>query len=1036
MGQVRDTVSGSDGAYVIPNLPLGPYRLEVTAPSFDLYVQTGIDLHVGDNVLVNVKLEVGAVTQQVQVAANAVMVATQDTSISEVVDQQRIVELPLNGRQATDLIALSGGANVPPNVASGARSIVSTHDYVSSTPVSISGGQENGNNYLLDGGDHNDSHSNVNLPFPFPDALQEFSVQTSGISARYGLHPYAVVNAATKSGTNQLHGSLFEFVRNGDFNARNFFAATQDTLRRNQFGGTFGLPILKDKLFIFGGYQGTRTRTAPPQTISYVNTQASLNGDFSTLESAACQSSGKAVTLVDPTTNQPFPNNFIPVTRFDPTAVGLAKLIPVSSNPCGQLTYAIPNPNNENQGVVRVDWNQSAKNLIYGRYFITDYANPAYYTNNLLTTTRSGVAERAQSVTLADEYSSGNFINSFHATYSRLFTNRTVSQQMPDLSQFGSQVYQAYPHFVDLGVSNYFSIGGGSNAPATFGRNQYQYADDVDLIRGSHHIIFGVETLLLQMDEVNISLGNGAWSYNGSITNSALADFMLGRPNNVQQGNPLQVALREKYWGAYVQDDIQVTKGLDVHVGVRWEPNLPEHDIAGRGANFSLPAFQAGQVSSVYPNAPAGLLFHGDPGIPAAYAYNSYLDFAPRVGFAWDPGGQGKQSVRGSYGIFFDEAESYTQRDWGLEAPWGSSVSLTAPPGGTANPFAGYPGGNPFPTPYPPTKSSTFPTEGLYVTNPLNMAHQYDQQWDFSYQRQFSGNWLVSATYLGTKATHLRASTEDNPAIYIPGNSTVANTNNRRTLYLLNPTVGSYYSTITAIDDGVTNAYNALRLSVQHRFSNNFTLLSVYTWSHCMQNAETMANRNSEGANTYQDPYNRDLDTGPCDSDLRQNSVTSFVYQTPGLKERVMNALLGRWQVGGIITAHTGFAFYPSTGVDDSRTGVGQDRPNVVGSPYVQNLNSLVWVSAAAFVANPLGTFGDAGYNSLRAPRFFDIDATLSRVFPVHERAKLELRFEFFDLTNHPDFAAPVSTLSSGNFGKIQAASENRILQFALKLNF
>ncbi len=350
MGQVRETVSANDGAFVLPNLPLGPYRLEVIASSFNNYVQTGIDLHVGDNVLINVKLEVGTVTQQVQVSADAVMVATQETSISEVVDQQRIVELPLNGRQATDLIALAGGASVPPNVASGARSIVSTHDYVSSTPVSISGGQENGNNYLLDGGDHNDSHSNVNLPFPFPDALQEFSVQTSGISARYGLHPYAVVNAATKSGTNQIHGSLFEFVRNGDFNARNFFAATQDSLRRNQFGGTVGAPILKDKLFIFGGFQATRTRTAPPQTISFVNTQASLNGDFSALESAGCQSNGKAVSIIDPTTSQPFPNNSIAPSRFDPTALGLAKLIPVSSSPCGQLTYAIPNPNDENQG--------------------------------------------------------------------------------------------------------------------------------------------------------------------------------------------------------------------------------------------------------------------------------------------------------------------------------------------------------------------------------------------------------------------------------------------------------------------------------------------------------------------------------------------------------------------------------------------------------------------------------------------------------------------------------------------------------------
>jgi len=516
MGQTRETSSAADGSYVLPNLPVGPYRLEVAAPSFNNYTQTGIELHVGDNVLVNVPLQLGAVTQELHISANAVMVATQDTSISEVVDQRRIVDLPLNGRQATDLIILSGGSNVPPTVATAggqqtaSRTIASTHDYISANPVSISGGQENGNNYLLDGGDNNDSHSNVNLPFPFPDALQEFSVQTSGVSARYGLHPYAVVNAVTKSGTNQIHGSLFEFVRNGAFNARNFFAATQDSLRRNQFGGTVGGPILKDRLFLFNGFQGTRTRTAPPVNISYVNTQASLGGDFSTLESAGCQSSHRAVTLIDPSNGQPFPNNFISPARFSQPSNGIVKLIPVSSDPCGKIVYSIPNPNNENQYVGRVDWQQSSKNSIYGRYFIADYDNPVYYIDNLLTTTRSGLEERSQSVTLADQYSGPSFINAFHATYARLITNRAVSPQMPNVAQLGSNITQFYPHFIDLSVSNHFSVGGGSNAPATFARNQFQYADDVDLIRGAHHITFGAEALFLQMDEVNISSSNGS----------------------------------------------------------------------------------------------------------------------------------------------------------------------------------------------------------------------------------------------------------------------------------------------------------------------------------------------------------------------------------------------------------------------------------------------------------------------------------------------------------------------------------------------
>src|SRR5215475_1230428 len=265
-GSVRSTVSGQDGAFVLPDLSVGRYSVGVTAPGFNQYLQTGIVLDVGQNVQVNVLLQVGKVTEAVQVSSEAAMVETQDTSISEVIDQQRIVDLPLNGRQATDLIMLSGGAANPPNSAS---RVVTTHDYVNSIGVSVSGGQINGNNYLLDGGDNNDSHSNVNMPFPFPDALQEYNVQTSGISSRYGLHPGAVVNVVTKSGTNQIRGDLFEFVRNGDFNARNYFATRQDSLHRNQFGGTIGVPIVGNKLFLFSGFQATRERTAPPETIAF-----------------------------------------------------------------------------------------------------------------------------------------------------------------------------------------------------------------------------------------------------------------------------------------------------------------------------------------------------------------------------------------------------------------------------------------------------------------------------------------------------------------------------------------------------------------------------------------------------------------------------------------------------------------------------------------------------------------------------------------------------------------------------------------------
>jgi hypothetical protein len=1030
----RVTVTGNDGSYVLADLPVGPYNLDVSSQSFGNYVQRGIILQVGNNVQINVTLHVGTVSEQVEVMANAAMIETQDTSVSEVIDQHRIIDLPLNGRQATDLILLSGGAAVPPN-----DKVVSSHNYPASVGISVAGGQINGNNYLLDGGDHNDSHSNVNMPFPLPDALQEFSVETSGVSARYGLHPGAVVNVVTKSGTNQIHGDVFEFVRNGDFNARNFFAPTQDSLRRNQFGGVVGGPIVKNRVFLFSGYQATRTRTAPPQSIAYVPTQNMLNGDFSQIESATCQSSHKQVSLINPANSQPFPNNQIPLSLFSAPAVALAKLIPVSTDPCGKLLYSIPNPNNENQYIGRADWIVNAKHSVYGRYFIADFDNPPYYTNNVLTTTRAGLAERAQSVVLGIQSSfTPTIVNAVHATFSRLVSNRTAPANMPEPASLGVNIFDATRHFMDLSVSNSFGVGGGSNAPAYFNRDQYQLADDIDYVRGRHHFVFGGEAIVLHMNSINVSTGNGEFGFNGSLSGGALADFLLGRPSSLLASNPAILALKEKYYGLYFQDQIQLTKRLSIHAGVRWEPNLPEHDALGRGQHFSLPAFIAGQKTGKYTNAPPGLLYHGDPGIPAAYANGSYLDFAPRFGIAWDPTGSGKQSIRASYGIFFDTPESYTDKDFAAAPPWGSTVSLTAPAGGFANPFLGYPGGNPFPTPFPPTKDVVFNPYSIFTNLPLNLHHMYMEQWNLSIQRQLGSNWLVSVNYLGNRGLHMRAAFEANPAVYIPGKSTTSNTNQRRVLYLLNPAAGISYSTITTMDDGMSTNYNALRVSLQHRFEHGFTLLSVYTYSHCLTSSGAIGDRLNLGSNTYQNPYNRNADHGSCDADQRHNFVNSFVYESPKFSNQAENWLLGNWQLSFLITAHTGFPMYPSTGVDASLTGVGQDRPDVVGgiNPYVRNMQTLTWLNATAFIANAPGTYGNAGYNSLLAPGFFDLDTNLTKFFPITERQRFELRFEFFNTLNHTNFNAPVNNLRSATFGVIQSAADPRILQFAAKYRF
>ena len=1031
-GRIQKTLSGADGTYLLADLPVGGYTLEVTSPAFSKYVQTGLILEVGQNVQVNVSLSVGTVSQEVHVSANAAMVETQDTSVSEVIDQKRIVDLPLNGRQATDLIALAGGAAMPPNAAS---RDVTTHDYVNSVAISVNGGQINGNNYLLDGGDNNDSHSNINMPFPFPDALQEFSVQTSGISARYGLHPGSVINVVTKSGTNNFHGGVFEFLRNGDFNARNYFAKTQDNLHRNQFGGILGGPIKKDKLFVFGGFQETRNRTAPADTISFVATQAALNGDFSSLESANCQTSGKAKQLMNPATGKPFVNNLIPPGSFTAPSLALLKLIPVSSDPCGRLVYAIPNPSNEYQVVSRVDWVQSPKNTILARYFILDYANPAVYTDNVLTLTRPSLLQRAQSIVLGDQFTiSPTIVNSFHFTYSRLAVHRSNPADMPSPVGLGVNMYNAVPNFLDLAVSNYFTVGGGSNAPAKFIRNQWQWADDVDWIRGRHHYSFGTEFIVGQMDQNNVYDSNGAFSFNGSATNDGLADFLLGSVYQLTDTNSQINGLRQKYVALYAQDDIQVNKRLNVHAGVRWEPSLPEYDHIGQGSSFTVANFAAGVKTSVFTNAPPGLLFYGDPGIPKAYAHGSYDDFAPRIGFAFDPTGAGKESIRASYGIFFDQPESFTDSGFGLAPPWGNGITLSG--GSFANPLAAYPGGDPFPTPYPPTKNAVFNTAGTYVNLPLGLHHPYMQQWDLSLQRQLGSDWVVTADYLGNKATHLRAGTEQNPAIYFPGNSTVKNTQARRTLNQINAAAGAYYSTITFMDDGVNTNYNALRLTGQHRFSHGYSLLIAYTYSHCLQDTEPISNKLT--GNTQTDPYYKNFDYGPCDYDLRHSLVSSLVYQGLSFKNRALDLTVGGWSPAFLVSAYNGFPFTPLTGTDASLSGVGLDRPNAVNgvNPYARNRKTLLWINPQAFTVNGPGTFGTTGMNSLLGPHYVDSDVTLTKLFKIREQQNLQLRFEFFNVFNHTNFQAPVNTLSSNTYGQIQASNPARIIQLAAKYTF
>jgi hypothetical protein len=1034
---VRVVTADSLGAYALSNLPVGPYVLEVSAPGFKTYVQRGIILQVNNNVQVNVTLEVGSISENVTVTAATNMVETKENTVSQVIEERRITELPLNGRQPTQLILISGAATATP-----AGNLTGSKNYPTSTTMSVAGGQGNATNYLLDGGQNVDTYTNVNLPFPFPDALQEFSVETSSLPARNGLHPGGVVNIVTKSGTNQWHGDLFEFVRNGDVNARNFFAPTHDTLKRNQYGGTVGSKIIPDKLFFFFGYQGTRNRQDPPSTVSFVPTAAALSGDWSTIESAACQSNGKAKTLKDPLTSQLFPNNQIPVSRYDPAAIKLAGYLPSTSDPCGRVTYGIPTTGDEDQLIGKIDFIRSNKHSVFGRYFVSDYRNPAVFNpHNILVTTRPGNLERGQGITLGDTYAFGpNTVNSLHATFTRLANNRGPAPDAISARNLGVNVFVFAPTDLRMEVSGAFNVGCGTCSPAYFNGNVYQFADDVDIIRGKHQLAFGVDVLRIQNNILTGSVQDGDFQFSGAATGDAKLDLMLGTMSLFSQSLTQQQGIRHTAFGLYAQDTYRATNHLTVNVGLRWEPLLYPQDVRARGSDFSLSAFLAGQHSKVYPNAPAGTFFYGDPGYPRALTNDRLAVFSPRLGLVWNPHGDGRDTIRAGAGILYDSTqESFNQR-MSQNPPFGTEVDQTAPNAPFSNPWAAYAGGNPYPN------ITAFPIGAAYVTLPLHIQPTSMTQWNFSYQRQIAANWKVSATYIGSKTTHLWLTDDLNYSLYIPGTcgsspcSTSANSNLRRLLYLQNPSQGQYYSSVFTADDGANASYNGLLVSAEHRFARGFTLLTNYTWSHCISDGDFDGNFGRQSK--YQNQTNRSADRGDCNYDYRHMFNASLVAISPVHGTSWTGRVFGDWQVAPLIRATSGPPVNVLTGTDNSLSGetiVLSDRPNV--NPGISAYNAsigpaLQWLNPAALSANPLGTFGNLGRDVLRAPGTLNFDVGFSRIFAIHEQVKLEVRAESFNIINHTNLNAPNVTLSSASFGRITSAADPRIMQFAMKLRF
>lgn len=1073
-GVVHTAQTDSQGRYVLPGLPVGAYRLEVQKESFKTYVQEGIVLQVNDHVTLNGVLQAGTVSQVVEVNAGAAAVQTEGASVSNVIESKPISELPLNGRYATQLVITSGASMMAPG-----GDETGSKNFYSSVTISVAGGQANATNYLLDGGDNNDTFSNVNLPFPFPDALQEFSVETSSLPARNGLHPGGVVNLVTKSGTNSLHGDVFEFYRGGAFNAkpRAFTPAgtKTDNLLRNQFGGTLGGKIISDKLFFFAGYQGTRQHSSGAAS-THTFTPAALAGDFTGLASAACQSNGKAKTLASP-----FAGNKIIPSAFDPAAAKLATggYIPVSNDPCGLLSYGVPAIDNEDEIVGRVDYVFNQKHSLYGRYLVDDFRAPAPFdAHNLLLTQTPGNLERAQSFTLGDNYAfTPTLMNSLHLTLTRRRDNRGVDPRDINPTTLGSNMFVAIPNFLLLSINGYFNVGCGTCAPGFFNVNTLTGTDDVDWIHGRHHFAFGAIGIRTQNNTLTGFDENGTFSFQGSFSGDGLADFLLGKYSGsgglgFTQSRAQKVAYRETIPGFYGQDTVRITPKLTLTAGVRWEPTLWPTDVFHRGSIFDQQAFLNNQHSGVYPTAPADMQFLGDPGVPAAFTNNHLINIAPRIGVAFDPSGQGKQSIRAGYGIFYDSSMVWYSQRLTSNPPVVNQIDLQNGCGTFTNPWLNYSNTtgcgatsadqNPF-----PGGTISFPGNSFWVSLPSNMRPMYMQQWNVSVQQLFARDWVMSLSYLGSKSLHVPLSYDFNAPQITPsacaavGGCTTSNEGTRRYLTLLAGSAagaqnaGEIGTLDLGYDDGYAN-YNGFLASLQHRFAKGISLQMNYTFSKCM----SIGDFNGDLRGTYFEIQNNPkADYAPCNFDIKHIFNTTLVAESPFTGSGLRSWLLGGWQFSSTLRATSGWPINITDGTDRSETGEGMDRPNLVaGQPlYIKqwqpcgNNWCYQWFNPAAFLvptAAP-GAFGNVSRDFLYSPGVFNFDASVTRRFKIHEQTQFELRFEAFNAINHfnPSLGVPGTTagLNSSNFGRQTAANQPtflpsvydpRILQFSTKFSW
>jgi hypothetical protein len=1042
-GTQFDTVTNETGLYRATALVPGNYRVEADSPGFEHLTRSPIVVQVSQTVALDLTLSIGKQDQSITVTEAAPLIESQSSNVSQAVSRQMLAGLPLPNRAASSLASLAPGV-IMIDTGSG-----TAENY----PVfSVAGGRARNQNFILDGGNVSNAvgltrpQQLTSLPV---DAMQEFRVIANNYSAEYGHSTGGIVSMSTRAGTNQYHGSLFESLQNTVLNARNFFAPTRAPIRLNQFGGTLGGPIRKDKTFFFVTWEQTRQLTSNTIT-STVPTLLERAGDFSDLRNSA----GQKVTIYDPLSHQPFLNNRIPANRLD--SVGLAAL---NYFPLPNRAGTITNANNQagssadilqrNIVVARLDHQFRSADLATARYYINDSGTNATGTYGIPTSDPNGdhTDVRVQSLLLAETHIfSPAVVNDLRFTYLRrkfIDTRPGAGDNLAASIGLTGVSDAAFPAFVipGYGAPSSVTIGnstaalGNSTAVARFQTPilDRQILDTLSWQRGKHALKFGGEFRAAANNEIRDRSSAGLFSFSPLITGfnstggNGLASFLLGEVNSASIQVSDKIRTRASYLGLFVQDDWRVTDRLTINVGLRWEVEYPRKEADNKMNSFDPLAINP--VSGT----PGVVTFSGVNGVPVRAFATDFNNIGPRLGFAYRLPGSRSTVIRGGGGIFYGPTVSNTIGD---VASLGFSTAAAYSVSQAATQIV-FPLASGFPPYTRPPLTPAFgavplgqtPNTAVSYFNPKQVA-PISYQYNLDVQHEIGGGILIEAGYIGNVSHHLTANdlTLDQvpPQLLRSGNTQI-----------LRPF--PQFSNVTWINPSIGNStYHAGVVRAEKRLGGGFSFLAHYTFSKFLDDVESA---NEYGlAGSYTDAYNRRLDKARSGSDVPQHIVASLLYDLHRFQgHRTLDAFLGGLRVGVLQTYESGPVFTVTTASNTTNAfPAGTLRPNLLFDPSLASDQRSVtrWFNTLAFAQPANFTFGNSPRSGLRGAPIVTTDATLEKSFAITERWRIDLRGEFYNLFNHAIFNVPGSTLGNADFGVVSSARAGRMAQLAARLSF